>query len=77
MEQETTFAKQRREAHVIVRALDAVMWADERDKEASSRIVNRLWRRGLLNGVILPEQILEYMSKSHRKQYERLIEQAA
>lgn len=77
MEKETTFAKQRREAHVIVRALDAVMWADERDEEASSRIVNRLWRRGLLNGVILPEQILEYMSKSHRKQYERQMEQAA
>lgn len=77
MTTETRFAQRRREAHVIVRALDSVMWADDLDEQAARRVVQQLWHRGLLTGVILPELIADYLSPAQRKQYERVIEESA
>ena len=77
MTTETPFAQKRREAHVIIRALDSIIFADERDVEAASRIVNRLWKSGTLTGIPLEAQIVDYLTKAHRKQYARSMESAA
>tara|TARA_B100000900_G_C20220378_1_gene569554 strand:+ start:249 stop:485 length:237 start_codon:yes stop_codon:yes gene_type:complete len=77
MTTETPFAQRRREAHVIIRALDSVIWADDLDEQAAIRVVNKLWHTGKLAGIILPDQIVDYLTRVHRKQYERGIEESA
>ena len=59
-----------REAHVIIRAFDAVIWSDPRDEQATNRVVNRLWRQGLLANVLLPASIEERLTPVNRKGYE-------
>lgn len=70
MKTETAKAKARRESHVIIRALDAVMWADPRDERAAKRIINRIFRSGDLAGIYLPESITEYLVESNLIKYE-------
>ncbi len=69
-QKETHRQKQIREAHVIIRSFDAVIWSDPRDEKATNRVVNRLWRQGLLANVLLPASIEERLSATNRKGYE-------
>ena len=67
---ETHYQKKIRQAHVIIRAFDACIWADPRDEQAVDREVNRLWRQGLLANVVLPVSIEERLTPANRKGYE-------
>ena len=69
-QKETHRQKQIRQAHVIIRAFDACIWADPRDEQAVNREVNRLWRQGLLANVLLPASIEERLTPVNRRGYE-------
>lgn len=69
-QKETHRQKVIRQAHVIIRAFDAVIWADPRDEKAVDREVNRLWRQGWLTTVLLPASIEERLTPANRKAYE-------
>ena len=75
--QETHQQKKMRQAHVVIRAFDSVIWADPRDEAAVKREVNRLFKEGLLKGIKLPESVVERLTPSHRKSYRSRLEEAA
>jgi len=74
--QETHQQKKMRQAHVVIRAFDSVIWADPRDEAAVTAEVNRLFHLGLLYGIELPESIEERLTPSHRKSYQLMLEEA-
>ena len=71
------FAMKRREAHVIMRALEAVLWEDPLDHQASCNVAQNLWDNGKLNGIPLTETMLLLLDKRSQKQYQKSLDQAA
>ena len=71
------FAMKRRQAHVTMRALDAVLWEDPLDHQASCNVAQRLWDKGLLNNIPLTDTMLLLLDKRSQKQYRKSLDQAA
>lgn len=70
-----TLAEKRREAHVIIRAFDSVMWSSAEDFKAERRVINSLWTQSLLTGIILPPSIAEQLYPKHRVHYDRFLKE--
>ena len=63
------FAMKRREAHLMMRAMDACIWSDPQDVQAMQNIALRLWNSGKLAGLPLTETMLDMLPSAQRNQY--------
>ena len=64
-------AMKRREAHLIMRAMDSCIWADPQDEQAMRNIALRLWNSGRLANLPLTETMLDMLPSAQQKQYRR------
>lgn len=65
------FAMKRRESYLIMRAMDACIWADPQDEQAMRNIALRLWNSGRLSGLPLTETMLDMLPRAQQKQYRK------
>jgi len=69
-----TWSREKRpEAVVIMVALDSASWADQKHSDAAKRVINDLWRKGLLRYTVLPPKIVEMLSRKNLSSYQRHI----
>jgi hypothetical protein len=64
-------AMKRREAYLIMRAMDSCIWADPQDEQAMRNIALRLWNSGRLAALPLTETMLDMLPSAQQKQYRR------
>lgn len=67
--------EKRQEAFVIMIALDSVSWEDDKHTDAAKRIINDLWRKGLLRHIVLPPKIVEMLSRKNLGKYKHHLRQ--
>lgn len=63
------FAMKRREAHLIMRAMDSCIWSDPQDEQAMRNIALRLWNAGMLAGIPLTETMVDMLPRAKQKNY--------